>query len=282
MEPNLTIERAAVADLVPYARNSKEHPAEQVDAIAESMRRFGMCDPVGVWTNANGALEIVEGHGRVMAAQRLGIRELPIIRLDHLTDEERRAYSHVHNQTTLTSGLDMDVLRLDMEDLPEFDWGALGFEEPEREPDPEDVLEDEPPENVPTRCEPGDVWQLGRHRLMCGDASEPADVETLLAGVRPMFVFADPPYGVAVGSRNKTLNDATPGKGGAARNRHCGRHHGYGHPARHHRAGVPEPTARVRPRGQLLRDRPAGRRPYGGHAGAGGRRPARAAQPSLG
>lgn len=212
--PNLTIERALVADLVPYARNSKEHPAEQVDAIAESMRRFGMCDPVGVWTNADGALEIVEGHGRVMAAQRLGVRELPIIRLDHLTDEERRAYSHVHNQTTLTSGLDMDVLRLDMEDLPEFDWGALGFEEPEREPDPEDVLDDEPPESVPTRCEPGDVWQLGRHRLMCGDASEPADVETLLAGVRPMFVFADPPYGVAVGSRNKTLNDATPGKGG--------------------------------------------------------------------
>lgn len=178
----LTIEWAATADLVPYARNSKQHPAAQVAAIAESIRRFGMNDPVGVWTRPDGRLEIVEGHGRVMALERLGEGQCPIVRLDHMTDEERRAYGHAHNQTTLTSGIDPDVLRMDMDDLPEFDWRALGFDVPEREPDPDDVVEDEPPERPPAIVARGQVWAMGEHRLMCGDAQDPADVEALLGG----------------------------------------------------------------------------------------------------
>lgn len=124
----LKIEEARIADLVAYAGNAKEHPAEQVEQIAESMREFGNCDPIAVWTNADGAPEIVEGHGRLMALQKLGVDTAPVIYLDHLTDEQRRAYVHIHNQTTMNSGFDMDVLAEEIASLPEFDWEAYGFD----------------------------------------------------------------------------------------------------------------------------------------------------------
>lgn len=124
----LKVERVAVADLVAYEGNAKEHPAEQVEQIAASMREFGNCDPIAVWTNDEGRAEIVEGHGRVMALQLLGVEFAPVIYLDHLSDEQRRAYAHVHNQTTLNSGFDMDVLQAEIDSLPDFDWDAFGFE----------------------------------------------------------------------------------------------------------------------------------------------------------
>ena len=126
--PALEVDYVPVDALVPYARNAKLHPDAQVAAIAASIERFGECDPVGVWTNADGALEIVEGHGRVLALKRLGRTEVPVIRLDHLDDAARRAYGIVHNQTTMSSGFDEAVLAADMADLPEFEWGDLGFE----------------------------------------------------------------------------------------------------------------------------------------------------------
>lgn len=122
----LKIEIEKVEDLVPYARNAKKHPPEQVRQIAASIKEFGNCDPVAVWTNAKGEPEIVEGHGRVLALKELGIDKCPVIYLDHLSDEQRRAYTHVHNQTTLTSGFDLGVLDLDMDEL-DFDWGDFGF-----------------------------------------------------------------------------------------------------------------------------------------------------------
>lgn len=127
----LKVEYARLGDLAPYANNSKEHPSWQVEQIANSIDQFGFNDPVGVWTNPNGVLEIVEGHGRVMACKELGWDDdakVPIVKLDHLDDDARRAYVHVHNQTTLTSGLDSDMLEIDMEQLGEFDWEAFGFE----------------------------------------------------------------------------------------------------------------------------------------------------------
>ncbi len=132
----LSIEYVSVDALVPYARNAKEHDERQVDDIANSMLRFGMCDPIAVWTNPDGALEIVEGHGRVLALKKLNIDTAPIIKLDHLTDEERRAYTHVHNQTTLSSGFDESVLLEDLNDL-DFDWEDFGF----------DLIRDEEDEN---------------------------------------------------------------------------------------------------------------------------------------
>lgn len=125
---NLSVVYEDVDSLVPYARNAKEHPKEQVDQIARSMREFGNCDPVAVWTNADGRPEIVEGHGRVLALKQLGAKRVPCIYLDHLTDEQRRAYTHVHNQTTLNSGFDLDVLMLDIEELGQYDWAGFGFD----------------------------------------------------------------------------------------------------------------------------------------------------------
>lgn len=126
--PELKIEEMPVDSLVPYANNAKMHPREQIDQIAESISTFGNCDPIGVWHNEHGQPEIVEGHGRVMALKKLGIGTAPVIVLDHLTDEQRRAYTHVHNQTTLSSGFDYEALVEDMDNL-NMDWEALGFED---------------------------------------------------------------------------------------------------------------------------------------------------------
>lgn len=126
--PELEVREMAVADLVPYANNAKKHPKEQVDQIAESISEFGNCDPIAVWHNGDGEAEIVEGHGRVMALKQLGIDTAPVICLDHLTDEQRRIYTHVHNQTTINSGFDEQALIEDMDNL-NADWEALGFEE---------------------------------------------------------------------------------------------------------------------------------------------------------
>lgn len=126
--PKLEVREMAVADLVPYANNAKKHPKEQIDQIAESISEFGNCDPIAVWHNEDGEAEIVEGHGRVMALKQLGIDTAPVICLDHLTDEQRRIYTHVHNQTTINSGFDEQALIEDMDNL-NADWEALGFEE---------------------------------------------------------------------------------------------------------------------------------------------------------
>lgn len=126
--PELEVREMAVADLVPYANNAKKHPKEQIDQIAESISEFGNCDPIAVWHNEDGEAEIVEGHGRVMALKQLGIDTAPVICLDHLTDEQRRIYTHVHNQTTINSGFDEQALIEGMDNL-NANWEALGFEE---------------------------------------------------------------------------------------------------------------------------------------------------------
>lgn len=116
-----------VGALKDYANNSKEHDRANVDAIKASIEAFGMCDPVGVWRNADGEYEIVEGHGRKMALQEMGRETVPCIDLSHLTDEERRVYSHVHNQTALMGELDLEIAELDF-DGTEFDMTDFGFD----------------------------------------------------------------------------------------------------------------------------------------------------------
>ena len=123
----MEIEIRDTSELVPYANNARMHSAEQVDTIAASINEFGFNDPVGVWTNERGELEIVEGHGRVMAAELLGIEQLPVIHLDHLTDEQRRAYSIVHNQTTDNSQFDFATLDEELANL-DFEWEQFGIE----------------------------------------------------------------------------------------------------------------------------------------------------------
>ncbi len=125
--PRLEVEDMAVEAIVPYARNAKVHTDEQVDQIVRSIEEFGFNDPVAVWHNEAGEPEIVEGHGRVLAAKKLGLETVPVITLDALTDEQRRAYALVHNKLTMNTGFDFEVLEAELSELS-FEWEELGFD----------------------------------------------------------------------------------------------------------------------------------------------------------
>lgn len=143
----LTVKQMPTKDLVPYANNARIHSAEQIETIKASIEEFGFNDPVGVWTNPEGQTEIVEGHGRVIAAEQLGMDKVPTINLDHLTDEQRKAYSIVHNQTTDNSTFDDAILKTELEEL-QYEWSEFGINiaeldyeaEPTREVKFEDTL----------------------------------------------------------------------------------------------------------------------------------------------
>lgn len=174
----LKIEKLNINDLTPYEGNAKEHPAEQIEQIKKSIQEFGFDDPVAIWGPDN---LIVEGHGRLIAAKRLGMQEIPVIRLDHLTDEQRRAYTLAHNKLTMNSGFDLELLTAELDDIEDIDMSDFGFDDleiEELEPEPqEDDYSGEPP--AEPKSKPGDIYQLGRHRLMCGDATSITDVEKI-------------------------------------------------------------------------------------------------------
>lgn len=118
----LKIEYLPIETIAPYENNAKVHTAEQIEQIKKSIEDYGMNDPIGIWHDT-----IVEGHGRLMACLELGYTEVPVIRLDHMTDEQRREYMLVHNQTTMNTGYDFDLLSLELEELTDFDAEAFGF-----------------------------------------------------------------------------------------------------------------------------------------------------------
>ena len=118
----LKIEYVSIDSIKPYSKNAKQHPREQIEQIKKSIEQFGMDDPIGVWKD-----EIVEGHGRLIACKELGYIEVPIIRLDHLTDEERRAYTLAHNKLTMNSDFDMDILNKELEDIKTINMENFGF-----------------------------------------------------------------------------------------------------------------------------------------------------------
>ena len=192
---------AKVSDLVPYARNSRTHSDEQVDKIAASMREFGFLNPVIV----DGENGIIAGHGRVMAAKKLGMNEVPTVEAAHLTEHQKRAYIIADNRLALDAGWDDEMLRVEFADLKEadFDVELTGFTLDEIDAlDPEvieegltdeDAVPDAPEQPVTVE---GDVWVLGNHRLMCGDSTSVDAVERLMDGQKADMVFTDPPYGV--------------------------------------------------------------------------------------
>jgi len=198
---HLQIEYLPVKALKPYKNNTRRHEKMDVDNIARSIEKYGMNDAVGIWGSEN---IIVEGHGRVLACKQLGIKEIPCVRLDHLTEQERREYAIAHNATAELAEWDMDILPEELFDLDlsDFDFD-FGIEDEEEETE---IVEDEAPE-VDEDAEPiaklGDIWQLGRHRLMCGDSTEKATVEMLMDGKKADMVFTDPPYGIDVVQGNK-------------------------------------------------------------------------------
>ena len=196
----MKIEQIKTEDLIPYARNSRTHSVEQTAQIAGSIREFGFTNPVLI----DGGNGIIAGHGRVMAAQKLGLESVPCIRLDHLTETQKRAYIIADNKLALNSGWDEEMLALELADLrsEDFDLSLIGFDEAELgdllcevtegETDPDEVPE--PPADPVTV--PGDVWVLGKHRLMCGDSTQIDAMGKLMNGKQASLLHADPPYGM--------------------------------------------------------------------------------------
>ena len=210
MENKLKVEYVDIDTIKPYKNNAKLHPKEQIEQIKKSIENFGMNDPVGIWNN-----EIVEGHGRILACKELGYKQIPVIKLDHLTDEERKSYIIAHNKLTMNSDFDIDVLRTELENLKEldFDLELTGFnideldelfkEDEEEQEIIEDDFDIEPPEEPKAKL--GDIYQLGNHRLMCGDSTNIDDINKLLNGNKIDMVYTDAPYGISVVGNNNTV-----------------------------------------------------------------------------
>ena len=213
------IEMWPLARLQPYAKNAKAHGADQVAKIAASMAEFGWTVPCLVADDG----ELIAGHGRVLAATQLGLTEAPVIVLAHLSEAQRRAYRIADNKLTELGTWDEALLSAELNDLlaEDYDLSLIGFDDAELEAllagevDPEAAFregEDDVPEVPETPISrPGDLWVLGKHRLLCGDATVATDVERLLGDVTPLLMVTDPPYGVEYdpGWRNKAGAVAT-------------------------------------------------------------------------
>jgi len=219
------VERRKVASLVPYARNARTHSAEQVSAIAASIREWGWTNPVLVDPEGS----IIAGHGRILAAQKLGLTDVPVMVANGWSTEQKRAYVLADNKLALNAGWDLELLTFELSELQshEFDLGLTGFstdelaklltEANEGLTDPDEIPE---APAVPI-SQPGDVWILGNHRLICGDSTDALVVEKLLGSVKPHLMVTDPPYGVqydpewreragvntATAAKGKVLND---------------------------------------------------------------------------
>lgn len=215
------IEYISTADLIPYARNSRTHSDEQVAQICASIKEFGFTNPVLI--DDDGV--IIAGHGRTMAAQRLKMKEVPCLRLSHLTDAQKKAYVIADNKLALNAGWNDEMLAVELQELSDadFDLSLTGFDDAELAAllaqaveeglTDEDAVPDAPEQPVTVE---GDVWMLGRHRLMCGDSTSIDAVEKLMGGKKVDLVFTDPPYNVAFNGRsgkhdvikNDNLSDA--------------------------------------------------------------------------
>lgn len=197
----LKIEYIALSKLKPYEKNARKHQKADLETIENSIREFGMCDPIGIWSDQN---IVVEGHGRLLALKAMGRTEAPCIRLDHLTDEQRRAYALAHNKTAEMSEWDFDLLPSELDDILDIDMSAFGFEFDIEEEEPE-VHEDDYEAEVPEepKAKRGDIYQLGNHRLMCGDSTSIDDVEKLMDGGKADMGFTDPPWNVNYGAVDK-------------------------------------------------------------------------------
>lgn len=198
----MQIKQVKVESLIPYARNSRTHSDAQVAQIAASIKEFGWTNPI----LADGTNGIIAGHGRLLAARKLGYTEVPVIELENMTESQKKAYVIADNQLAINAGWDTSMLTLELCDLKEagFSLDILGFDPKELdnllEPEQVDGLTDEDavpdiPEEPVTKL--GDIYQLGNHRLMCGDSTSIDAVDKLMGGQKADMVFTDPPYGVS-------------------------------------------------------------------------------------
>jgi len=190
-----------VNELIPYINNSRTHSEEQVNQIVASINEFGFTNPLLIDEKDN----IIAGHGRLMASKKLKMEEVPCIVLSGLTEAQKKAYIIADNKMALNAGWDEELLKIELENLKEldFDLELTGFNVDELDDifqveEEQEIVEDdfdiEPPEEPKAKL--GDIYQLGNHRLMCGDSTKEEDVEKLMNGVKADMVFTDPPYGM--------------------------------------------------------------------------------------
>jgi len=203
------VEKVLIEKLIPYARNARTHDEAQVSQIAASIKEFGFNNPILISDDYS----IIAGHGRLAAARKLGLAEVPVIRLSHLSDTQRKAYVLADNRLALNAGWDNDLLKLELIELKaeDVDLEMLGFSVEELDGllnalEPTEGLTDEdavpePPEEPITK--PGDIWILGKHRLMCGDSTSIDHLEKLCNGRQVDMWLTDPPYNVAYEGKTK-------------------------------------------------------------------------------
>ena len=190
--------------LIPYVNNARTHSKEQITKLRSSLREFGFINPVIIDKDFN----IIAGHGRVMAAKEEGYSEVPCVFVEHLTETQKKAYILADNRMALDAGWDEEMLAVEMEELQSlgFDLGLTGFDEKELADlfdtnSSDDVKDDD--FDLTSALEKaafvqrGDVWTVGRHRLMCGDATSPEDVSVLMGDTKANLILTDPPYNVA-------------------------------------------------------------------------------------
>ena len=198
------LEMVKVSELIPYVNNARTHSQEQVNKLRSSLREFGFVNPVIIDADKN----VIAGHGRLMAAKEEGITEVPCVLVDYLTEAQKKAYILADNRYAQDAGWDEELLRLEIEALEgmDFDVSLTGFNEDEISDlfagaDTSDTQDDDfdlsDALEKAVFVERGDVWVVGRHRLMCGDATSEEDVATLMDGKKANLIITDPPYNVA-------------------------------------------------------------------------------------
>ena len=210
MNTNLEFVVLPIDQLTPYEKNARKHKKADIDVIKKSIEEFGFNDPIGIWGKKN---IVVEGHGRLLAVQELGWTEVPCIRLDHLTDEQRKAYALAHNRSAELSEWDIDTLDEELRALEQqFDLESLGFGDFLKEDEPLDIQDDEFDEDLfipeTPNSQTGDIYILGRHKLIVGDSTKKETIDALVGDEVIDLLLTDPPYNVDYeGEAGKIDND---------------------------------------------------------------------------
>lgn len=200
-------------DLIPYVNNSKEHPENQISQIAASIKEFGFNVPILVDSENS----VIAGNGRLLAAQKLKLKKVPCIQIDHLSETQKKAFVIADNKLNLNTGFNAELLDLELKNIlenePDFDLNAIGFDASEIDSllaGEDEIVEgkiddDEIPKVEESICQLGQVWKLGDHRLMCGDSTKKEDVDALMNGEKADMVFTDPPYNIAYDFNNNGM-----------------------------------------------------------------------------
>lgn len=194
----MQIELINIDEIIPYENNAKLHPEEQIEQIKKSILEFGNNDPIAIDKNN----VIIEGHGRLLALKELGYKEVEVIKLGHLTEEQRKAYTLIHNKLTMNTDFDIEILESELAainiiDMSDFDFD-LDIEMEVSTIDDDYDVEEKLEQIEEPKSKPGDIYQLGNHRLMCGDSTQKEDVMRLMDNQVADMLLTDPPYNVNI------------------------------------------------------------------------------------